>query len=457
MSTHFRRIAVLDIGKTNAKVVIIDAETGGELVAARTPNTVLTAGIYPHYDIERLWAFAVDALKNFAADPGFDAISITTHGAAAVLLNAAGGLALPALDYEHRYPDAVNRDYDHLRPPFEETYSPRLSGGLNLGAQLHYQMSEFPDRFAEVTTIVTYPQYWAWRLTGVAANEVTSLGCHTDLWSPRCGGYSPLVDTLGLRELMAPLRSAFDALGPVLPGVAEQIGLRSQVTVYCGIHDSNASLLPHLIGREPPFSVVSTGTWVVNFAVGGHLDHVDPTRDVLANVDAYGRTVPSSRFMGGREFEILQRDIGDVSAGDAQAALDRVIEKGVMLLPNVASGSGPFPHREMQWIGEQAATAAELTAASGLYLALMTEVCLDLIGGSGPIFVEGPFALNDIYTAALASLTSCEVTALPGSTGTSLGAALLTGIRPTTAAAPGNGNRRLSLGAYRDAWRSALT
>jgi sugar (pentulose or hexulose) kinase len=395
-------------------------------------------------------------LKSFSADPGFDAISITTHGASAVLLDAGGDLALPALDYEHRYPDAVNEAYDRLRPSFDETFSPRLSGGLNLGAQLHYQKSTFPNRFANVTAIVTYPQYWAWRLTGVAANEVTSLGCHTDLWNPRTGDYSALVDTLDLRDLMAPLRSAFEALGPVLPEIAKEIGLPSGVPVYCGIHDSNASLLPHLIGREPPFSVVSTGTWVINFGVGGDLDHLDPARDALANVDAYGRAVPSSRFMGGREFEILQKQIGGVEPEDVRAVLGEVIEKGTMLLPNVTSGSGPFPGKEMRWVAAESASPAELAATACLYLALMTEACLDLIGAGGSILVEGPFALNDIYTGALASLTSSKVIAFPGSTGTSLGAALLTGIKPQGHPARKAAPQLPDLTAYRNAWHRAL-
>ncbi|PZM08195.1 FGGY-family carbohydrate kinase [Rhizobium tubonense] len=453
----FRRVAVLDIGKTNAKVVVLDATTGAEIGVVRTPNPVSTSGIYPHYDLERLWTFTLEALISFATDPGFDAISITTHGASAVLLDAKGDLALPALDYEHRYPDVVNDAYDGLRPPFDETFSPRLSGGLNLGAQLHYQQSMFPDRFANVATITTYPQYWAWRLTGIAANEVTSLGCHTDLWSPRTCEYSSLIDTLGLRARMAPLRSAFDALGPVLPEIANQIGLPRNIPVYCGIHDSNASLLPHLIGREPPFSVVSTGTWVINFAVGGDLDHLDPARDALANIDAYGRAVPSSRFMGGREFEILQGEIGNVPSADARYALDAVIEKGIMLLPNVMSGSGPFPGKDRRWIAAEDASPAELIAAAGLYLALMTEACLGLIGASGPILVEGPFALNEIYATALSSLTGCEVIALPGSTGTSLGAALLTGIKPVASSTPRNNERqRLDLKGYHQAWHRAL-
>jgi sugar (pentulose or hexulose) kinase len=455
--TAYRRIAVIDIGKTNAKVVVLDAQTSTEIAAARTANRVLKSAPYPHYDIEGLWDFIISALKNFAASPGFDAISITTHGASAAMLSADGSLALPVLDYEHGYPQGVQDAYAQLRPDFSETFSPGLSVGLNVGAQIHYLKSTFPADFARVATILTYPQYWAFRLTGVAANEVTSLGCHTDLWNPTAGSYSSLVDTLNIRRLMAPVRSAFDALGPVLPALSEEIGLIKSVPVYCGIHDSNASLLPHLVENEAPFAVVSTGTWVISFGVGGDLDHLDPKRDALANVDAYGRAVPSARFMGGREFEILVAEIGAASSDTVEAALETVIEKGLMLLPNVVEGSGPFPDQKMRWLADTGANAAERLGAVSLYLALMTETCLDLIGARGPIFVEGPFALNRAYLMALSAVTGRDVIALPGSTGTSQGAALLTGIRPATTAE--NSRVRAELAGlidYRQAWRDAL-
>lgn len=448
-----RRIAVLDIGKTNAKVVVLDGATGAEIAVVKTPNTVVRTQPYPHYDIDALWAFTLGAFKRFAASPGFDAISITTHGASAALLDANGALAMPVLDYEHEYPQAIIDAYTALRPPFEETCSPRQSMGLNIGAQLHYQQAAFPELFANVATIVTYPQYWAARLTGVSANELTSLGCHTDLWNPRASAYSSLVDRLDIRGLMAPIRSAFDALGPLLPAIAAEIGLAASVPVYCGIHDSNASLLPHLVNRDAPFAVVSTGTWVINFGVGGDLDQLDPTRDTLANVDAYGRAVPSSRFMGGREFEILTAEIGPIRKDEATAAIAPVIESGIMLLPNVAPGSGPFPGRERRWINAEAASGQERYGAACLYLALMTEACLDLIGAKGPIIVEGPFSLNETYLAVLAALTSRDVIAVPGSTGTSAGAALLAGISPVPGAekhvAPSD---IAGLQDYRDHW-----
>ncbi|WP_137134440.1 FGGY-family carbohydrate kinase [Rhizobium sp. FKY42] len=427
--TETRRIAVLDIGKTNAKVLVLDCATGEELDVRRRPNQVIPGDPYPHYDIEGLWRFFCDALRELNSGCGFDAISITTHGASGVLLDEAGDLALPALDYEYEYPEEIRATYAPLRPPFSETFSPALAMGLNLGAQIHFQKVSFPKEFARVRTILTYPQYWAFRLTGIAANEATSLGCHTDLWQPGKGTFSSLVDTLGIRDMMATVRSAFDVLGDVKSALAAELGLQKPVPVYCGIHDSNASLLPHLVGHEPPFAVVSTGTWVINFAVGGDLEHLDPARDALANVDAYGRAVPSSRFMGGREFELLTAVLGPLDVDAALAAMPQALEKRVLLTPNVTSGSGPYPGQQSRWLNAEGASTPEKWAACCLYLALMTETCLTLIGAKGPVLVEGPFAANPAYLEPLQALLGRQVIAVSGSTGTSQGAGLLAGVK----------------------------
>lgn len=429
MTESLERIAVIDIGKTNAKVVIVDARTGAEVAVRKTANIVLAGPPYPHFDTERLWVFILDTLGEFAVDPGFDAVSITTHGASAALLDDKGALALPVLDYEHAYPDEVNCAYDLIRPDFKESFSPRLTGGLNLGAQLHFQCGRFPQEFARVSTILTYPQYWAFRLTGIAANEKTSLGCHTDLWLPFEDKYSALVDRLEIADKMAPIRSAFDILGDIHPEIARRIGLSKQVPVYCGIHDSNASLLPHLVGFGLPCTVVSTGTWVICFAPGGQPEKLDSERDTLANVDAYGTAVPSARYMGGREWEIATKELAAVTAEAEWAAVADVVLNERMLLPSSVTATGPFPHMKGRWHLEPE-KAAERRAAASLYQALMTVTCLDMIDSKGPIIVEGPFAANRVFVAALHSLTRRDVYVSTSQTGTSSGAALLAGIRP---------------------------
>ncbi|RWX57954.1 carbohydrate kinase, partial [Mesorhizobium sp. M4B.F.Ca.ET.089.01.1.1] len=131
----------------------------------------LTDGPYPQHDIECLWTFILDSLAELHREQRIDAISITTHGATAVLVDAGGGLALPVLDYEFSGPDEFAEDYDLIRPPFVETGTPRLPAGLNIGAQLFWQQRRFPAEFAKAAAIVMYPQYWALRLTGVAVNE----------------------------------------------------------------------------------------------------------------------------------------------------------------------------------------------------------------------------------------------------------------------------------------------
>jgi sugar (pentulose or hexulose) kinase len=414
-------IAVLDVGKTNVKAVIVDAEERREIATRTRPNRVLTDGPYPHFDVDGIFAFFLHSLKELNSEFGFDAVSITAHGASGALLRAEG-LALPILDYEFRYPVEVEDAYDEIRPPFSETFSPRLPGGLNLGAQLHYQKSAFPVAFQDVQTIVTYPQYWGWRLTGIAASEVTSLGCHTDLWRPRQGGFSSLVDRLEIADKLAPVRKPSDLLGYVTDEIAAGVGLARPVPVYCGIHDSNASLLPHLGHHEGPFAVVSTGTWVVIFAVGGDLDHLDPKRDTLANVDVLGRAVPSSRFMGGREFEMLTKGRGTATP----EAIHRIVQERILLTPSVVPGCGPFPCAEHRIVNaSNELNSDETYVVASLYEALMTKACLDLTRASGPVIVEGPFARNALYAEALSKATGRSVIAVTSSTGTSVGAALL--------------------------------
>jgi sugar (pentulose or hexulose) kinase len=418
-------VGVIDIGKTNAKFAVVDLDTMSEIAVRTMPNRVRNDGPYPHFDIEAIWEFLKEAIAELNREHALTALSITTHGACAVLVDAEGGLALPVLDYEHDVPDTLAAGYDAVRPGYGASMSPRLPMGLNLGAQLYWQAKAFPEAFAAVKTILFYPQYWAYRLTGVMAGEMTSIGCHTDLWDFGRKDYSAQVDAMGWRERFAPIRAASDVLGATSDEVMAELGLPRPLPVHCGIHDSNASLLPHVLTRTPPFSVVSTGTWVIVASPGGELDGLDETRDCLANIDALGRAVPSARFMGGREYSTLTD--GDDVAPDATTVAD-VIENARMLLPSVQRGSGPFPDRQCEWrnVPDQLDAGARYAIVS-FYLALMTAECVALSGGHGEIVVEGPFARNGLYCQMLAAASGQTVLASrSGGTGTAIGAALLT-------------------------------
>lgn len=450
-----RHIAVIDIGKTNAKVALVDLATLSEIALRRMSNAPVRQAPYPHHDVEALWMFILDSLAGLNREQRIDAISITTHGATGTLVDAAGELVLPVLDYEFDGPDRLAADYDAIRPPFAETGTPRLPLGLNLGAQFFWQQKSFPAAFAKAAAMLMYPQYWALRLTGVAANEVTSLGCHTDLWNPWQADFSSLVDRLGWRDLMAPVRPAKDRLGPILPALAARTGIDPRTPVFCGLHDSNASLLPHLLSDAPPFSVVSTGTWVVSMAVGGKQIVLDAARDTLVNVSALGNPVPSARFMGGREFSVLTEGHPDNWTEEDVGA---VLAQKTLLLPSTQQGSGPFPHHAAIWLDADGMNSGQRFAAISFYLALMTATCLDLIGADGPTTVEGPFARNRLFVGMLAASTARAVVASEAATGTSIGAALLATDRAT---AHGKGERMEpptdpAWVNYVSAWRAAV-
>lgn len=455
-----RHIAVIDIGKTNAKLALVDLSTLTEMAVVTRPNIVQPAPPYPRFDVDGHWAFLLDALAQFHRDHRVDAISVTTHGACAALLDSTGALAAPILDYEHSYPAKVVDAYDAIKPDFAQTGSPKLAGGLNIGAQLHWLFATDPTLKDRTAQIVTYPQYWGHRLTGVSATDVTSIGCHTDLWNPYDRTFSDLPETLGIRDKIAPVRRPSDILGPIFPEIAKATGLAPDTPVCVGIHDSNASLYQHLISRNEAVSVVSTGTWVIAMSLtrndAAAIPRLDPSRDTLINVNALEQAVPSARFMGGREYEIVQN-------GQPYAPTERdvasVLDRSLMLLPSVEPGSGPFQGRIMKWRGQEPPVGSgERAVALSFYLALMTGTCLDLIKSAGPTIVEGPFARNAEFLAMLKAFTGRPVFISEAATGTSIGAALLfnQGETPPTHADNVTSDIGGNVAAYIDRWRIAV-
>ena len=457
--------AVLDVGKTNLKLVVLD-DGGHEVHVAGRANQVEPGPPYPHFDADGLWAWIIEALRAAPDRSAIETLVPITHGATAALL-AGDELAMPILDYEHDGPDALADDYGALADDYAHTFSPPLPLGLNLGRQIFWQSRRFPEAFARVTDILMYPQYWAWRFTGKKASEVTSLGCHTDLWRPRESRPSGLVERTGWSGLLPPIRAAWEVLGPLLPEIAAATGLSTACRVLTGIHDSNASYLAYLAGAAPPFTVVSSGTWVICMAAGGRLDRLAPERDMLANVDATGAPVPTARFMGGREYEVI---LGEVPHADAAladpplASLDSLLANKTLALPSFAPGSGPFPGRPGRIVGPEPATAGERRALAALYATLMLDFVLEQLGAAGPIFIDGPFARNALITDALATLRPGQpVHTLAAACGAGTGALLLTRWPPARApmldlapARPPLATRAEALRAARSVWRSML-
>jgi L-fuculokinase len=455
---------VLDIGKTNAKLALIDGN-GNIIDTCRRVNTVLHDGQYPHLNTEGLWQWMLKTFTEFARRMPIAAIVPVAHGATAALVDD-DELALPVLDYESALPEQSEPAYRNLRDRFDKTYSPALPLGLNLGRQLFWLSQTFPAKFAQTRHILMYPQYWAWRLSGVAASEVTSLGCHTDLWRPHERCYSTLVERMQWRQLFPPLREAGAALGTVRPSIAARTGLPLDCMIICGIHDSNASLLRHLPEHKDAVAptVLSTGTWVVAAAFDAPLDRLVEEHDMLANVNAFGDPVACMRFMGGREFSAIAGEDAQPCEADDIASM---IERGTMALPCFAEAGGPFANHANHANhagnaghihGPQPRTRQERYAVATLYCALMTDFCLDRLGTAAPVVVEGSFAGNPFFAPLLAALRPGQTVSVSNdASGTTSGGLMLHRGRVAThddvAISPFVHAGAVSLGDYRARWR----
>ena len=416
--------AVIDIGKTHARVSLV--ESSGDLAfQQRCANYVVTSLGYPQFEVDRMFEWVLAALFAAQSVRPIEKLVCTTHGAAGALIRDRG-LAFPVMDYEWTGPGSDDGAYDRARDPFEHTLSPRLPAGLNLGQQLWWQRQLAPEQYEQSDWFLTYPQYWAWRFCGELAAEVSSLGSHSDLWCPMLAKPSNLAVQLGIAARLPKLRHASDVIGHVQ---ADRLGLPKSMAgtaVHCGVHDSSAAYVANCPDPAMPGVVVSTGTWVVCMGPMRDAAALDPARDLSGTVSVHGTPLASSRFMGGREFAAIAGFDG-VRASAAMTDLAAVLDSGLLVLPPHAAG-GPFQNMPpaVRSARIEGLSSAQRHALAALYCALVTDACLDCIDARGAVIVDGAFAGNAIFLGALAALRGDNtIFASPVEDGTTIGAAYI--------------------------------
>jgi sugar (pentulose or hexulose) kinase len=419
---------VIDIGKSNAKLLLLDA--AGTVVERHSrANASVTSPLgYPALDVHGLEQWMQSSLRASAHTRHCGHVITSTHGAALVALDETG-LAWEPLDYEFEavaLDGAADAAFHAASGDFRQTLSPDLPAGLNAARQLHWLQNTQPAAWRRTRTLLPYPQYWAWLLSGVACSEVSSLGCHTHLWSPLTGDFSDLAKSKGWAHLFAPMCSAWEVLGRVRPEVAAAWGLPVDCQVHVGVHDSNACLARYFDSASPnepqaeALTIVSSGTWTVLMAPGAPADALVAEKDMLGNVDVTGRMTPTARFMGGREFAAI------AAGADPQVAsvetLRQLIVSQTFALPSFSHQGGPFADRvgtleqDGQVLDESQASrlnAPERATLAAIYCAQLTAWLIHYLWAGSTaqksrVVVEGPLAQNPVFMQVLQSI-------LPGS------------------------------------------
>lgn len=450
------RIAVLDIGKTNKKVIIFsrDLEIIDEIKQGF--DEVERDGVLCE-DVEAIKNWFIENLKTAASKHKISAISVTTHGAMCVPVDGAGEIAAPTVAYTH---DAGKGfDYEFFRHFGSRealqgvTCTAEIGSLINLGKLIYYVQKSYPTAWGNVRWVLNYPQYFGFVLTGKVGAEPTYTGCHTYLFNHREGHYSYVAERLGLKDkLPEKLQNSWDVLGKISPEISEQTGLSEDCVVTLGVHDSNASLVPYIAAGFDDFLLNSTGTWCVamhptdNFA----FRREELGKTVFFNLDVYCRPVKTSIFMGGLEFETYTKILQEKHKRDDFPLLKPEMvqkiaqEKKLFFLPSVVRGAGLFPEAKpcVMEDGKRYDLASiekgnhpkffedyELAmAALTLSLGIQTRLAGEYTGyaGEGHLFIEGGFTRNEPYKNLLAALhPDATVATTDLKEATALGAALL--------------------------------
>jgi sugar (pentulose or hexulose) kinase len=423
-------IAVFDVGKTNVKLLVVTGE--GEVLDTRSmPNPVVGHDAIRRHDLAATEAFLLETLSGFGRRHPIGSFVTSGHGSAGVLVSAADlerpEPLCPMVDYEQAIPDWLDAAYRAESGGFEDRGSAVMLGATHPARQMLWVERDMPEQFAAAQWFLGLPQYWAWRLSGVPASEITYLSAQSDLWNLRVRRPSRIIAGRGWQHLLPPVRPAWDSLGPIRREIAEATGLRRDVRVLTGVHDSSANFYDYQALGLDRITVISTGTWIVGLSDHAALDRLDPGRGMSLNSDVFGEPVGGILTMGGREFSA----VAGANPPEAPASprdIARLVARGTMALPSFGSDDGPFAGSAGRGriLGGEELGPVERKALAVLYCALLTDACLTALGHDGTAILDGSFLGDPAFARLVAALRPGETVLLnPRADGVARGAARL--------------------------------
>jgi len=303
-------IAIFDVGKTNKKLFLFDESY--KIVYERSAKFIETVDEdnFPCENLESLRSSVFDSLHEVFRDKAFEvkAINFSAYGASFVHIDENGNAVAPLYNYLKPYPEYLKKKfYDNYGGEEEFSYktaSPVL-GHLNSGMQLYWLKYERQHIYEKIKCSLHLPQYLSYLVSGKAGSDITSIGCHTNLWDFTKSDYHDWVYKEGIIDKLAPIVSADQVVSGAFSGKDCLAGV--------GLHDSSAALIPYIVNFHEPFILISTGTWCISLNPFNDrpLTPAELECDCLSYITYKGKPVKASRLFAGNEHELQVKRIAD--------------------------------------------------------------------------------------------------------------------------------------------------
>ena len=429
-------IAIFDIGKTNKKLFLFDENY--KIVYENSTRFIETEDEdgFPCENLASLKVWIEDSLKEIfqLKDFNIKAINFSTYGASFVYLDNQLQSFTPLYNYLKPYPTLLQNQFYEKYGGEEEfsfrTASPVL-GSLNSGMQLYRIKYEKPEIFRQIKYALHLPQYLNNLIASGIFSDITSLGCHTNLWDFPSQKYHQWVKEENILQKLGPIVPSDHTINTCLSGENRAVGI--------GLHDSSAALIPYFKNFNEPFVLISTGTWCISLNPFNHtsLTKEELRNDCLCYMSYEGKPIKASRLFAGQDHEQQIKRIGtyfNLSPAKYQSIhFDPLVRKKL----KGTDGNKEYPQNIPGSFKESSFSKRDLSLFNNdeeAYHQLMIDIVEQqynstqlVIKGTAVkrIFVDGGFSNNSIYMNLLASkFPAIEVFAASMAQATALGAAL---------------------------------
>ena len=408
--------AIFDIGKTNKKLFLFNENYEIVLEKSTQFSETKDEDGDPCEDVQLLKNWVLECFEEVSQLEDYDirALNFSTYGASFVHINEDGETVAPLYNYLKPYPEELKKKfydtYGGEERFAQQTASPVL-GSLNSGMVLYRLKYENPYLFAQIKYFLHLPQYISFLFTGKYFSDITSIGCHTNLWDFEKNQYHEWVEKEGILEKLAPISS-------------EVFSSKNTFKIGTGLHDSSAALIPYLSTFTEPFVLISTGTWCISLNPFNHttLTTNELQQDCLAYMQYTGKPVKASRLFAGNEHEQETKRLAEhfQKPNDYYKAVKYRFE----LIEKQRRNHTSFAKKDLNNFETYEKAYHQLISD----IMAQQKISTELVIHNAPVkqlFVDGGFGKNEIYMNLLVkAFPKMEIYAASVAQATALGAAL---------------------------------
>ncbi|MEI9806899.1 MAG: FGGY family carbohydrate kinase [Bacteroidota bacterium] len=426
-------IAIFDAGKTNKKLLLFDEQYNVVYDESKKFDEIKDEDDFACEDVLALAKWIKSSFDKIVKDERFDikAVNFSAYGASFVYLGDKAEVMLPLYNYLKPFPkklrDQFYKTYGGESLVAKQTASPVL-GNLNSGMQLYRLKYEKPETFEKIKYALHLPQYLSFILSAELNTDITSVGCHTNLWHFQHNKYHKWVNHEGILNKLPAVLDCKEIAGYV----------NKHIAAGAGLHDSSAALIPYLSTFREPFILLSTGTWCISLNPFNHsqLSDYELDQDCLCYLSYEGKPVKASRLFAGYEHEQQVKRLA--THFDKPEDYYTTVKADMSLLQKAGKekkeqlkeqqspmvGQSPFAKRKLDSFASYDEAYHRLIADIITQQVRSTNIVLKGTPVK-KIFVDGGFGKNPIYMHLLAlSFPHIQVYAASVAQATAMGAAL---------------------------------